>query len=56
MKKKKVNNLESFANAATREGITYGQKQSREYAQSVKIGPIPSGYRKGVMINERRFD
>ncbi len=47
MKKKKINSLESFANSASREGITYGKKQSQEYAQSVKIGPIPNGYRKG---------
>ncbi len=47
MKKKKINKLESFANTASREGITYGQKQAQEYAKSVKIGPIPSGYRKG---------
>ena len=52
MKKKKVNNLESFANAATREGITYGQKQAQEYAKSVKIGPIPSRYRKGGRIKK----
>lgn len=28
MKKKKINKLESFANTASREGITYGQKTS----------------------------
>ena len=44
--KKKTDSLESYANSAYREGITYGQKQYREYAQAVKIGSVPSGYRK----------
>ena len=49
--KKKTDNLESYANSAYREGITYGQKQYREYAQAVKIGTVPIGYRKA---GERR--
>lgn len=44
--RKKTDSLESYANSAYREGITYGQKQSREYAKAVKIGTVPSGYRK----------
>lgn len=46
MRKKKATSLESYANAAYNEGITYGKKQSQEYVQAVKIGTIPPGYKK----------
>lgn len=49
--RKKKSSLESYANSAYREGITYGQKQSREYAQTVKIGTVPPGYRKAGKSN-----
>ena len=44
--KKKVNELEEYANSASRAGLTYGQKQQNVYAEQVKIGPVPAGYRK----------
>ena len=43
-RKSTVKNLEEFANEATQQGITYGQKQTREYAEDVRISPVPKGY------------
>lgn len=43
-RKSTVKNLEDFANEATQQGITYGQKQTREYAKDVRISPVPKGY------------
>lgn len=44
--KKKANELDIYANSASRAGLTYGKKQSQEFAQRIKIGPVPDGYRK----------
>ena len=43
--------LNDFANEATQQGITYGQKQAEEYAEQVRISKIPSGY---TRIGDRR--
>ena len=43
--------LNDFANEATRQGITYGQKQAEEYAEQVRISPIPKEY---TRIGDRR--
>ena len=50
-RKSTVKNLEEFANEATHQGITYGQKQAEEYAEQVRISQIPSGY---TRIGDRR--
>ena len=46
MKKKKKSELNSYANQASAQGITYGQKQAMEYAQKVLVSPVPKGYTK----------
>ena len=45
-KKKKGIDLEEYANAASAQGLTYGQKQAQEYIAKMKVGPVPAGYRK----------
>ena len=45
-KKKKKSDLNFYANNASAQGITYGQKQAMEYAQKVLVGPVPKGYTK----------
>ena len=52
-RKSTVKRLNDFANEATQQGITYGQKQTREYAEQVRISPIPKGY---TRIGDRRKD
>lgn len=50
--RKKKSELDTYANSASREGITYGKKQTREFAKQIKIGPIPKGYRKAGRIKK----
>ena len=45
--------LNDFANEATQQGITYGQKQAEEYAEQVIVGHAPKGY---TRIGDRRKD
>ena len=45
--------LNDFANEATQQGITYGQKQAEEYAEQVTVGHAPKGY---TRIGDRRKD
>lgn len=52
-RKSTVKSLNDFANEATQQGITYGQKQTREYAEQVRISPIPKEY---TRIGDRRKD
>ena len=52
-RKSTVKSLNDFANEATQQGITYGQKQAEEYAEQVRISQIPSGY---TRIGDRRKD
>ena len=52
-RKSTVKNLEEFANEATHQGITYGQKQAEEYAEQVIVGHAPKGY---TRIGDRRKD
>lgn len=52
-RKSTVKNLEDFANEATQQGITYGQKQAEEYAADVRISPVPKCY---TRIGDRRKD
>lgn len=47
-KKKKNQSLNDYANAASAQGLTYGQKQGQEYLAQVKVGPVPAGYRKAT--------
>ena len=46
MKKKKKSELNSYANQASAQGMTYGQKQAMEYAEQVVVSPVPKGYTK----------
>ena len=50
-RRKSDRSLNDFANEATRQGITYGQKQAEEYAEQVIVGHAPKGY---TRIGDRR--
>ena len=52
-RKSTVKRLNDFANEATQQGITYGQKQAEEYAEQVTVGHAPKGY---TRIGDRRKD
>ena len=52
-RKSTVKSLNDFANEATQQGITYGQKQAEEYAEQVIVGHAPKGY---TRIGDRRKD
>ena len=52
-RKSTVKSLNDFANEATHQGITYGQKQAEEYAEQVSVGHAPKGY---TRIGDRRKD
>ena len=52
-RKSTVKRLNDFANEATQQGITYGQKQAEEYAEQVIVGHAPKGY---TRIGDRRKD
>ena len=52
-RKSTVKSLNDFANEATHQGITYGQKQAEEYAEQVIVGHAPKGY---TRIGDRRKD
>ena len=52
-RRKSDRSLNDFANEATRQGITYGQKQAEEYAEQVIVGHAPKGY---TRIGDRRKD
>lgn len=45
-KRKEKPCVNTYANEASAAGMTYGQRQTKEYAAQIKIGPIPAGYRK----------
>ena len=50
-RRKSDRSLNDFANEATQQGITYGQKQAEEYAEQVIVGHAPKGY---TRIGDRR--
>ena len=52
-RRKSDRSLNDFANEATQQGITYGQKQAEEYAEQVIVGHAPKGY---TRIGDRRKD
>ena len=52
-RRKSDKSLNDFANEATQQGITYGQKQAEEYAEQVIVGHAPKGY---TRIGDRRKD
>ena len=52
-RRKSDRSLNDFANEATKQGITYGQKQAEEYAEQVIVGHAPKGY---TRIGDRRKD
>ena len=52
-RRKPDRSLNDFANEATQQGITYGQKQAEEYAEQVIVGHAPKGY---TRIGDRRKD
>ena len=45
-KKKKNQSLNDYANAASAQGLTYGQKQAQEYLAQMRVGPVPKEYKK----------
>ena len=51
--RKSDRSLNDFANEATQQGITYGQKQAEEYVEQVIVGHAPKGY---TRIGDRRKD
>ena len=53
IRRKSDKSLNDFANEATQQGITYGQKQAEEYAEQVIVGHAPKGY---TRIGDRRKD
>lgn len=53
---RKNKELETYASEAAAAGLTYGQKQQREYAAAVKIGPIPAGYRKAGEFTRKKWE
>ncbi|MBD5498044.1 MAG: hypothetical protein HDR11_09830 [Lachnospiraceae bacterium] len=54
--KKKKSSLNEYANEAAAAGVTYGQKQAREYAEKVKIRPVPDGYRKAAEFSRKKWE
>ena len=42
----KGKSITEIAVEASKEGLTYGQKQAQEYAEQVVVRPVPKGYTK----------
>lgn len=53
---RKKDKLNTYANEASAAGLTYGQKQAKEYAAAVKIAPIPPGYRKVGDFTRKKWE
>lgn len=55
-KKKNSQKLNDYANEAAAAGMTYGQKQAAEYAETVIVRPVPAGYRKAAEFTRKKWE